>query len=65
MPGMHSLISYLKNVRGELAHVVWPNRRQAVIHTFLIILISALVALVITGFDYVFTGIVDRLLMGV
>jgi preprotein translocase SecE subunit len=58
---MHSLITYLKNVRGELAHVVWPNRRQAVIHTVLIILISTLVALVITGFDFGFTSGVNQL----
>ncbi|HEX5774910.1 MAG TPA: preprotein translocase subunit SecE [Candidatus Paceibacterota bacterium] len=61
---MNSLISYLKNVRGELAHVVWPNRRQSTIHTILIILISAAVALLLTGFDYVFTGVIDRLILG-
>lgn len=61
---MQSLISYLKNVRGELAHVVWPNRRQAVIHTVLIIVISTIVALVLTGFDFIFTGVVDRALLG-
>lgn len=61
---MHSLISYLKNVRGEMAHVVWPNRRQAIIHTALVVLISAAVALLLAGFDYVFTGVVDRVLLG-
>ncbi len=63
-PGMNSLISYLKNVRGELAHVVWPNRRQAILHTILVIVISTIVALAITGLDYVFTGVVDRLILG-
>ena len=62
--GMRSLISYLKNVRGELSHVVWPDRRQAIIHTVLIILISTVIALVITGFDYIFTNIVNRLVSG-
>ena len=61
---MNSFISYLKNVRGELSHVVWPNRRQAIIHTALIVVISALVAVMLTGFDYVFTGVVDRALLG-
>ncbi|MEK7079989.1 MAG: preprotein translocase subunit SecE [Patescibacteria group bacterium] len=61
---MRSLISYLKNVRGELSHVVWPDRRQAIIHTVLIILISTVIALVITGFDYIFTNIVNRLVSG-
>lgn len=48
---MKSLISYLKNVRAELAHVVWPKPRQAVIHTLIILLISIVVG--------VFVGLVD------
>jgi preprotein translocase SecE subunit len=55
---MKAITTYLKNVRAEMAHVVWPDRRQALIHTVLIILISALVALLIAGLDYVFTSIV-------
>ena len=58
---MNAFITYLKNVRGEMAHVVWPNRRQAVLHTILIIVISAVIALLIAGLDYLFTGIVSRL----
>ena len=58
---MKSLATYLKNVRGEMAHVVWPDRNQAIRHTILIVIISALVALFITGLDYVFTGVVARL----
>jgi preprotein translocase subunit SecE len=61
---MSALISYLKNVQGELKHVVWPNRKQAVIHTILIIVISAAVALYISGLDYVFTNVVNRLVSG-
>ncbi len=61
---MRALISYLKNVQGELKHVVWPNRNQAIVHTVIIILISAFVALYISGLDYVFTGVVNRLVSG-
>lgn len=56
---MNSFFTYLKNVRGELAHVVWPNRNQAIVHTVLIIVISAVVALLLAGFDYGFTRIVN------
>lgn len=58
---MNTFFTYLKNVRGELAHVVWPSRSQAILHTILIILISALIALLLSGFDYVFTSIVNQL----
>lgn len=61
---MKSFFTYLRNVRGELVHVVWPDRRQAMVHTALIILISAVVALYLSGLDYVFTGVVDRLITG-
>ena len=61
---MKSFFTYLKNVRGELTHVVWPDRKQALLHTALIIVISAVVALYLAGVDYVFTGVVDRLISG-
>lgn len=61
---MKSLFTYLKNVRGELTHVVWPDRKAAIMHTGLIILISAAVALYIAGIDYVFAGIVNRIILG-
>lgn len=55
---MKSLFTYLKNVRAELEHVVWPKPRTAATHTVLIILISIAFALLIAGFDYVFTNLV-------
>ncbi len=61
---MRAFISYLKNVQGELKHVVWPNRNQAIVHTLLIIVISAFVALYVSGLDYIFTGVVNRLVTG-
>jgi preprotein translocase subunit SecE len=51
---MNSLVAYLRNVRTELTHVVWPDWRQAVWHT----------ALLIAGLDYAFTGVVSRLVTG-
>ncbi|KND46846.1 MAG: preprotein translocase, SecE subunit [Parcubacteria bacterium C7867-004] len=58
------LFTYLRNVRGEMTHVVWPDRNQAILHTGLIILISALVALFIAALDYAFGGIVNKLILG-
>jgi len=56
---MNSLISYLKNVRAELTHVVWPNPRIAAGHVVLIILISVFTAVLIAGLDYAFTQAVS------
>lgn len=57
-------LTYLKNVKGELTHVVWPSRKTAVSHTILVILLSALAAVMIALLDYLFTGVVGRLITG-
>lgn len=61
---MKNLLTYLKNVKGELSHVVWPSRKTAMSHTVLIILLSAFAALFIALLDYVFTGVVSRFIIG-
>ncbi len=48
-------MEYFRAVRGELTHVSWPTRGQAIAYTALVIGISLLVALVLGGFDFLFT----------
>jgi len=52
---MNSFITYLKNVRSEMAHVVWPTQKTALAHVVIIIVISIFTALFIAALDYVFT----------
>ncbi len=59
---MSSFITYLKNVRAELKHVVWPNPKTALAHTILIILISAFTAVFIGVLDYLLTNLVGTLI---
>jgi preprotein translocase SecE subunit len=59
---MNSLFSYFRNVRTELSHVVWPTPRKAIMDVIAVVLISAIVALLIAGLDYVFTGAVNYVL---
>lgn len=59
---MHALTDYLKHVRTELQHVVWPSTRTATAHTLVVIFISVLIALFIGFLDYVFGGAVSRLI---
>ncbi|HEV7121760.1 MAG TPA: preprotein translocase subunit SecE [Candidatus Paceibacterota bacterium] len=61
---MKNFISYLKNVRAEMSHVVWPNTRVAIGHVGLIILISVITAALVAGLDYVFTQGVSYVLTG-
>ena len=51
---MISPLTYLKHVREEFAHIVWPTNRTAVSHTFVVIFIAAAIALLVGVLDYVF-----------
>jgi preprotein translocase SecE subunit len=61
---MNKFFTYLKNVRAEMTHVVWPNPRVAIGHVVLIVLISAFTALLVAGLDYAFTKAVSYFLTG-
>lgn len=46
---------YIKETRAELKHVSWPTRKQAVVFTVVVIVISLITAVYLGAFDYVFT----------
>ncbi|HMO78714.1 MAG TPA: preprotein translocase subunit SecE [Candidatus Paceibacterota bacterium] len=54
------LINYIKETKGELKHVSWPTKRQSIIYTALVVVISFLVALYVGLFDFIFTDIVKE-----
>lgn len=58
---MKPLVEYIKAVRAELSHVSWPSRNQAIGYTALVIGISVAVALILGGFDFVFTYLLEKI----
>lgn len=56
---MENLNRYLRDTVIEMKHVKWPTSTQAAIYTVLVVVISAIVALILSGFDYLFTSILD------
>ena len=58
---MKPLVEYIKAVRAELTHVSWPSRNQAIGYTALVIGISVAVALILGGFDFVFTYLLEKI----
>jgi preprotein translocase subunit SecE len=52
---MNNLIHYLKETRAELAHVSWPTQRQVISYTIAVFVVSALVAIILGLFDYIFS----------
>lgn len=58
---MTSPLAYLKHVRDEFQHVVWPSNHTAVGHTFVVIFIAAAIAVLVGALDFVFTQLVSML----
>ena len=56
---MENLTRYLKDTAAEMKHVKWPTSTQAVVYTALVIAISGVVALILSGFDYIFTNLLE------
>ena len=61
---MTSLATYLKHVREEFTHIVWPTRHTAIAHTLVVIVIAAVIALMVGLLDYAFGSLVSRTIIG-
>lgn len=57
-----SPITYLKHVREEFAHIVWPSTRTAIGHTLVVIGIAAAIAVLVSVLDSVFRLVVSGLI---
>lgn len=55
-------ITFIKEVRAELAKVVWPSRSSVIKMTVVVIGVSLAIGLYIGGLDFVFTQITDFLI---
>ncbi|OGG49147.1 preprotein translocase subunit SecE [Candidatus Kaiserbacteria bacterium RIFCSPLOWO2_12_FULL_52_8] len=61
---MNALITYLKNVRQEFTHIVWPSRHTAIAHTLVVVIIAMIITVLVGVLDYVFGGVVSRIVGG-
>ncbi len=55
------IVDYVKETKGELSHVSWPTRKQAVAFTALVIGISVAVAIYLGAADFLLSRIVKIL----
>ena len=62
---MTSPFTYLKQVRDEFAHIVWPSNRTALAHTLVVIVIALAIALFVSLLDYAFGLVVSQVAAGV
>ena len=61
---MTSPFTYLKHVREEFTHIVWPTNRTALAHTLVVIGIALVIALFVAFFDYIFGSVVKGIIGG-
>jgi preprotein translocase subunit SecE len=59
---MTQIINYFKATMRELKQVSWPTPKQSIVYTTLVILISAIVALYVGAFDFVFSQFISALI---
>lgn len=59
---MSKLSNYLQETKGELKHVSWPTKKQAIAYTLVVIVISFAVAIALGLFDWIFTFGLEKLL---
>ena len=53
-----------KDMRGELKKVVWPEKKQVLNNTGIVIIALIISACIICGFDFVITKLVSLFFMG-
>jgi preprotein translocase subunit SecE len=56
------LTNYIKDTKAELKHVNWPTRSQAIGYTVIVIAFSAIIAALLGAFDFIFSGILQKLI---
>ena len=57
-----AIMNYFKEVRGEMKHVSWPTRQQAIVYTCMVVGISIAVAVYLGLLDYVFAAIIKKII---
>lgn len=58
------LVEYIKDTKGELKHVNWPTKRQALNYTLLVIGISVATAIILAIADHFFSLGLEALILG-
>lgn len=52
---MSRLGNYIRDTAAEMKHVTWPTQMQTITYTGLVIGVSAIAALFLGAFDYIFS----------
>lgn len=56
------LVEYIKDTKGEMKHVTWPTKKQALNYTFLVIGLSGVVAVLLSIADKFFALGIEKII---
>ena len=59
----NKIVTFLKEVRLEMKKVNWPTREQTIKHTLIVIGISVVVAILLGGFDLLYTTLLNKFIL--
>ena len=59
---MSKITEYFQETKAELKHVIWPNRRQTVFYTLIVIALSILIACFLGFVDFAFLQGLQKLI---
>lgn len=57
------LIDYIKDTKGEMKHVSWPTRKQAVLYTTMVVVAVIVTAFFLGFFDFIFSFGLEQILL--
>lgn len=60
-PSKHRCVRFLREVRDELAKVVWPSRREVATYTIIVIITVLAVGLFVFCLDVIFSRVIVEL----
>ncbi len=59
---MSKIVEYLKETKTELKHVIWPNRRQTISYTIIVVVLSIIIAYLLGIFDFAFLQSLQKII---
>jgi preprotein translocase subunit SecE len=58
----NALVRYFKDTRAEISKVTWPTREEGLRLTYVVLIVTAISAVVLAGVDVVFSGLIALIL---
>jgi len=58
------IVRFVTGIWGEMKKVIWLTRREAAYLTMLVLIVAIISAVVLGAFDYGFSSLADRFLVG-